>query len=326
VALLHYSNLVNNRPDKLMTDTFYGLQDFFQFLDTTKKYTESEKAIKHIGWEKVVRDELNDSQKGVWVQLVEPKREQDDFENSLKSFLDESNKSVYEANDANWSIIGAASRECTKCKKDNGKAKIAYQSESHALEAAKNSKFELDTYKCPKGEGWHLTKQIGSGIRFDNDCKIKILDRDSKLDKLLLEKIPQENYLVIRPNTYQLMCQIRAIKALQNAPTNINRPLLRLFDTSNYVTWPNVSESLEEITTYKNPVEKWLVLTDDQRPGTDEQCNWVNLALNTPDFAFLEGPPGSGKTTAICELVMQLVLRGKRVLLCASNSGWSENG
>ncbi len=38
----------------------------------------------------------------------------------------------------------------------------------------------------------------------------------------------------------------------------------------------------------------------------------------TPDFAILEGPPGSGKTTAICELILQLVLQGKRVLLCAS--------
>ena len=30
------------------------------------------------------------------------------------------------------------------------------------------------------------------------------------------------------------------------------------------------------------------------------------------------GPPGSGKTTAICELVLQLAKQGKRALLCAS--------
>ena len=33
---------------------------------------------------------------------------------------------------------------------------------------------------------------------------------------------------------------------------------------------------------------------------------------------LLEGPPGSGKTTVICELILQLAKRGKRVLLCGS--------
>ena len=33
---------------------------------------------------------------------------------------------------------------------------------------------------------------------------------------------------------------------------------------------------------------------------------------------ILQGPPGSGKTTAILELIYQLCKRGKRVLLCAS--------
>ena len=62
----------------------------------------------------------------------------------------------------------------------------------------------------------------------------------------------------------------------------------------------------------------WMVLSDANRPGTDEQRRFVELALGTPDFAFLEGPPGSGKATAICELVLQLAKRGKRVLLSAS--------
>ncbi|MDF1541375.1 MAG: AAA domain-containing protein, partial [Candidatus Thorarchaeota archaeon] len=41
-------------------------------------------------------------------------------------------------------------------------------------------------------------------------------------------------------------------------------------------------------------------------------------AINTPDFAILEGPPGSGKTTVITELIAQLLRSGNRVLLCAS--------
>jgi len=40
--------------------------------------------------------------------------------------------------------------------------------------------------------------------------------------------------------------------------------------------------------------------------------------MSTPNFMFLEGPPGSGKTTAISELIYQLLIRNKRVLLVAS--------
>ena len=40
--------------------------------------------------------------------------------------------------------------------------------------------------------------------------------------------------------------------------------------------------------------------------------------IGTPDVAILNGPPGSGKTTAICELILQLISKGQRVLLCAS--------
>jgi superfamily I DNA and/or RNA helicase len=62
----------------------------------------------------------------------------------------------------------------------------------------------------------------------------------------------------------------------------------------------------------------WRFLTDEDRAGNEEQRQFVVKALRTPDFAFLWGPPGSGKTTAICELVAQLAAQGKKVLLCAS--------
>ena len=87
--------------------------------------------------------------------------------------------------------------------------------------------------------------------------------------------------------------------------------MLRLFEGIDHAFWPLVDPE---------PIEAsdWMVLTDPDRHGTGEQRQFVEQALGTPDFAFLEGPPGSGKTTAICELVLQLAKQGKRALLCAS--------
>lgn len=60
------------------------------------------------------------------------------------------------------------------------------------------------------------------------------------------------------------------------------------------------------------------MLTDATRKGADIQRNFIQQALNTKDFALLEGPPGSGKTTTILELIAQIIKQNKRVLLCCS--------
>ena len=49
--------------------------------------------------------------------------------------------------------------------------------------------------------------------------------------------------------------------------------------------------------------------------GTDEQRDFVRKALGTPDFAILQGPPGSGKTTAIIELIVQYAKQNKGITL-----------
>jgi len=163
----------------------------------------------------------------------------------------------------------------------------------------------------------------GGQISFHRNNRIGILDRDPDERKLLLEREPQEkdNLLGLRPNTYQIMCQIRAIRSLQDAPSKAHLPLLKLFEASDHAIWPPVPTAQSyywEDRGHRDPVSEWYVLTDDQREGTKEQRDFVEIALNTPDFAFLEGPPGSGKTTAICELAIQLAIRRKRILLCAS--------
>jgi hypothetical protein len=155
------------------------------------------------------------------------------------------------------------------------------------------------------------------------DAGIKKLDYDREGRALLLSDLPEPaeknraesiestatNLVWLRPDTYALSRQLKAIDALDNAPSPRHAPLIRLMVTR--AKWDDVK-----------PVavagEDWVFLKDLSRDGTDEQRRWVQMAQATPDFALLEGPPGSGKTTAICELIVQLARLGKRVLLVAS--------
>lgn len=147
--------------------------------------------------------------------------------------------------------------------------------------------------------------------KFADDRRLLVLDRDPETSQLLVDRQPKGEELLLRPNTLTLLRQIQALQALQNAPSPAHRPLLRLTESAEHAWWPSFEPAgIED--------GGWMVLTDETRPGTDEQRRFVEIALATPDFVLLEGPPGSGKTTAICELVLQLAKQGKRALLCAS--------
>jgi len=50
---------------------------------------------------------------------------------------------------------------------------------------------------------------------------------------------------------------------------------------------------------------------------TDNQKNAINASLSADYFHLIHGPPGTGKTTVISEIVSNLVDQGKRVLICS---------
>eukprot|EP00055_Hartaetosiga_balthica_P006051 m.18588 g.18588 ORF g.18588 m.18588 type:complete len:1068 (+) comp4984_c0_seq1:136-3339(+) len=52
----------------------------------------------------------------------------------------------------------------------------------------------------------------------------------------------------------------------------------------------------------------------------ESQMEAVHFALERPDIAILHGPPGTGKTTTIVEIVAQLVKKGKKILLAAASN------
>jgi hypothetical protein len=142
----------------------------------------------------------------------------------------------------------------------------------------------------------------------DTTFKVKKVDQDRY--QIQLDRFPPEGSTLYLPvDQRNLQLQRRALKQLGEAPLPHHQGLLRLCEDPERVRWPAISPV---------SISTWHALTDVSRDGTNEQRAFVSKALGTLDFAFLEGPPGSGKTTAICEIVQQLVQQGKRVLLCAS--------
>ncbi len=143
----------------------------------------------------------------------------------------------------------------------------------------------------------------------DRDHWLKVIQGYPLFNVLQLNRLPTTDHIYIKPNPFDLRQQINAISNLQGKPRKEHRSLLRLFETKRSSSWPQFSSQ---------SIQDWFLLTKPDFPGVDQQKRFVEVALGTPDFAILEGPPGSGKTITICELVLQSIKSGMRVLLCAS--------
>ena len=283
MALLNYQNFKGRRfPELLMKDTFYGLKLFYDFLSRTMRYMESDEALKRLAWEKGQVPERN--------ARILPVDENGDKEIGAAT-QDEPPEGVWVR------LIEPRDRP----NESEATFRLFMDENVHELHEVINEVNESDVI-------WsgHETRHV-----FRKNNAVTVLDRDPESYQLLLDRYPTRKQLMLRPNTYTLQKQLSALQALQDAPQSYHEPLLRLMKNGDYAEWPNFDRtSLDE--------GDWMVLTDGERPGTDEQRAFVEIGLSTPDFAFLNGPPGSGKTTAICELILQLAIQGKRVLLCAS--------
>lgn len=143
-----------------------------------------------------------------------------------------------------------------------------------------------------------------------NGGRIRIKRADYEENRLLLEREPKTKQIYPPKSTYQLTMQKNAIQTLMFRPAPDHRNLLRLFETYDKTEWYGPTGEYTHC--------DWEFLEDIKRKGTDEQRDFVLKALNSSDFAILEGPPGSGKTTAISELIYQLLAEKKRILLSAS--------
>ncbi len=206
-----------------------------------------------------------------------------------------------------------------------------------------NSKFEdiLNAFKqnFDKGFGCYQvpeTEVPKAKLIPENQCTIVgfIKGKENIPTKIWLrKKIKDGHLLCIPPSITQIVAEIWALEHICNfkGPLSpIVRDSIEKFN-SQYSISKEIPSALSKLFSKENltlptfqaeelPENEYVILKDNNRPGNSEQRKFVCNALSTPDFTIKIGPPGSGKTTSIVELVIQLIKRKKRILLVASTN------
>jgi len=198
------------------------------------------------------------------------------------------------------------------------KTKLEYEIQAEIERISKSEKIWIkifDKKRTEKGfklmQTFFIDNKVYDSFNLEKESRIRILKKEHDYNALLLERKPRGEKIFLKYRAIPLERQLNALFNLQKRPLQIHLPLLKLVMNKYFARWSHVDHS-------DSYILQWYLLNDDNRNGINRQREFVKIALSTPDFAILEGPPGSGKTYSICELILQLINQNKRVLLCAS--------
>ncbi|KAB8748974.1 hypothetical protein FH972_026525 [Carpinus fangiana] len=100
---------------------------------------------------------------------------------------------------------------------------------------------------------------------------------------------------------------------LKDMPLSDQSNFIRvLFGQSSPSPVPASSDALDEDV---GPI-KWI----SERPLNTSQQDAIKFALSSREIALIHGPPGTGKTHTLIELILQLLARNQRLLVCGPSN------
>jgi cold shock CspA family protein len=178
----------------------------------------------------------------------------------------------------------------------------------------------LEVLFSPDRDYSELEMHRTQGEMRPNTLRIKGFERERRA--IWVEELPKSEVLKLPAYTKYLKRQKDMLENLRDYPLAHHEMLLNL--TTREEDNNNLSSQWPDFTINRLRENEWNRLTQDTN-GTDTQRDFVERALSTEDFCLMQGPPGSGKTTAICELIIQLAKRGDSVLLCGSTQASIDN-
>lgn len=181
----------------------------------------------------------------------------------------------------------------------------------------------LDILFSPDSEYNDLIVNFNPTKPMNQQRKLIIKSKDANSKTITIQKprfqLFEDAVLSLQPNLFYIERQLEMLKILRDFPLPHHDALLRLTEKGTEEKrnklWP-IFDTEDE--------PEWNILTRNT-DGTNEQRDFVRKAISTPDFAILQGPPGSGKTTAIIELIVQLAAQNKKILLCGSTQASIDN-